>query len=70
VISSFENAAAAVEYMHKAQSMAPREIIPWLPANKYSFLIISGPNLELLLNNKDMPAYKRFNNLINPNDKH
>ena len=70
VISSFENAAAALEYMHKAQSMAPRDIIPWLPANKYSFLIISGPNLELLLNNKDMPAYKRFNALINPNDRH
>ncbi|HEX9514239.1 MAG TPA: tetratricopeptide repeat protein [Puia sp.] len=70
VISSFENAAAALEYMHKAQAMAPREIVPWLPANKYSFLIISGPNLDLLLNNKDMPAYRRFNALINPNDRH
>ncbi|HWK05537.1 MAG TPA: tetratricopeptide repeat protein, partial [Puia sp.] len=70
VISSFENAAAALEYMHKAQAMAPREIVPWLPANKYSFLIISGPNLELLLNNKDMPAYQRFNTLVNPNDRH
>ena len=70
VIGSFENATAALEYMHKAQAMAPREIIPWLPANKYSFLIISGPNLELLLNNKDMPAYQRFNTLVNPNDRH
>ena len=70
VIGSFENAAAALEYMHKAQASAPREVVPWLPANKYSFLIISGPNLELLLNNKDMPAYRRFNMLINPNDKH
>lgn len=70
VISSFENAAAALDYMHKIQAAAPREIVPWLPANKYSFYIISGPNLELLLNNRDMPAYKRFDKLVNPNERH
>jgi len=70
VIGSFENAAAALEYMHKAQASAAREIVPWLPVNKYSFLIISGTNLDLLLNNKDMPAYKRFDALTNPNEKH
>jgi len=70
VISSFPNAAAAQEYMHKAQAAAPRDIVPWLPANKYSFYIISGPNLELLLNSRDMPAYKRFDKLVNPNERH
>ncbi|HEY4205925.1 MAG TPA: tetratricopeptide repeat protein, partial [Puia sp.] len=70
VISSFENATAALEYMHKAQASAPGEIVPWLPANKYSFMIISGTNLDLLLNNKDMPAYRRFNALTNPNERH
>lgn len=70
VISSFENAAAAVEYMHKAQAAAPREVVPWLPANKYSFYIISGPNLDLLLHNRDMPAYQRFDKLVNPNERH
>ncbi|HTI12292.1 MAG TPA: tetratricopeptide repeat protein [Puia sp.] len=70
VIGSFPNAAAAQEYMHKAQAAAPREVVPWLPADKYSFFIISGPNLELLLNNRDMPAYKRFDKLVNPNERH
>jgi hypothetical protein len=70
VIGSFENAGAALDYMHKAQASAAREIVPWLPVNKYSFLIISGTNLDLLLNNKDMPAYKRFDALTNPNEKH
>lgn len=60
VISSFENSAAALEYMGKAKAMSPRGIVPWLPVNKYSFLIISGPNLELLMTNKDMPAYRKF----------
>lgn len=70
VISSFENAKAALDYMHKAQASAPGEIVPWLPANKYSFMIISGTNLDLLLNSKDMPAYRRFDALTNPNERH
>ncbi|HMH22092.1 MAG TPA: hypothetical protein VK563_09960 [Puia sp.] len=60
VIGSFENSAAALDYLTKTRAMAPRAIVPWLPANKYSFLIISGPNLDLLKTNKDMPAYKKF----------
>jgi hypothetical protein len=40
--------------------MAPRQIVPWLPKNNYSFLLISGANLELLLKNKDMDAYRKF----------
>ena len=32
----------------------------WLPANQYTFIIISGANLQLLLNNKDLNAYRQF----------
>jgi tetratricopeptide (TPR) repeat protein len=60
VINGFDSAGSALDYMQKAQKMAPREIIPWLPATKYSFLIISSQNLELLKNNKDMAGYKKF----------
>ena len=35
---------------------APEEV-SWLPANKYSFLLISEDNLQLLKTNKDFPAY-------------
>jgi tetratricopeptide (TPR) repeat protein len=60
VISGFANSADALEYMGKVKAFAPRNIVPWLPAGKYSFLIISPNNLELLMTNKDMPGYRRF----------
>jgi hypothetical protein len=60
VINSFENSAAALDYLRKARAAAPREVVPWLPAGKYTFLIISAPNMQLLLSNKDMEGYKKF----------
>jgi len=60
VIGNFGNADDALQYLQKAKALAPRQIVPWLPAGKYSFLIISGPNLDLLLNNKDLSAYRKF----------
>ena len=60
VISGFDSAGAALDYMSKAQKLAPREIIPWLQAGKYSFLILSDQNLDLLKTNKDMAGYKKF----------
>jgi len=60
VINTFENSAAALDYLQKAKAAAPREVVPWLPAGKYTFLIISAPNLQLLLSNKDMPGYRKF----------
>lgn len=66
VIGNFGNANDALDYLQKVKALAPRNIIPWLPAGKYSFLIISAPNLDLLLNNKDMPAYRQFLNAAYP----
>jgi len=60
VINSFGTSAAAIDYLRKAKAAAPREVVPWLPAGKYSFMIISAPNLQLLLSNKDMEGYKKF----------
>jgi len=60
VISGFSEAGGALDYIRNVKPMAPRAIIPWMPAGKYTFLIISDTNLELLLNNKDMPAYLKF----------
>jgi tetratricopeptide (TPR) repeat protein len=59
VMNSFENAVAALEYMDKARKAAPAEI-PWLPAAKYSFMIITAPNMELLKETKDIDAYKKW----------
>jgi tetratricopeptide (TPR) repeat protein len=60
VISNFGNADSAMDYLKNVKALAPRAIIPWMPAGKYSFQIISANNLELLLNNKDMNAYRKF----------
>jgi len=60
IISKFGTADDALDYLKNIKALAPREIVPWLPAGKYTFLIISASNLELLLNNKDLPAYRKF----------
>ncbi|HZH38211.1 MAG TPA: hypothetical protein VEX65_13090, partial [Flavisolibacter sp.] len=60
VVSGLATAAAATEYAQKTKSVSAAEIIPWLTGNKYSFSIISVPNLELLKVKGDMEAYKKF----------
>jgi len=60
LIGNFENAAAALDYIEKTRKLAATDIIPWMPAAKYSFILVSQNNLEVLKNNKDLPMYKRF----------
>ncbi len=60
IINGFENSDAALSYLNSAKKLAPREIVPWLPAGKYSFVIITAENLETLKANKDVPAYRKF----------
>jgi hypothetical protein len=59
-IGNFASDQAAMTYLTNAKALAPRQIVPWLPADKYTFLIISVANLQLLLNNKDLNAYRQF----------
>lgn len=56
IFSQFENADAANKYRDRLKNDAPNEI-SWLPANKYSFYIISNDNLELLKENKNLNSY-------------
>ena len=56
VFSPFTNAEAAYQFLEKLKKAAPDEV-SWLPANKYSFILISEDNLQLLKTNKDFPAY-------------
>lgn len=60
LVDGFPNAAAALAYMEKAKKAAPAEVIPWLPAAKYSFIIISHNNLPVLINLKNIAAYRQF----------
>ena len=66
VIQGFENITAALAYLDKAGNAAPREIIPWLPANKYFFIVIDDRNLEILKANKDMQLYRKFLSVYAP----
>jgi tetratricopeptide (TPR) repeat protein len=60
VLAGFENGAVALGYMQTVQEVAAKQIVPWLPAGKYSFLVISVDNLEVLKNNHDLEGYRRF----------
>jgi tetratricopeptide (TPR) repeat protein len=60
LIGSFENSTAAIDYVDKTRKLAVSEIIPWLPATKYSFAIITNNNLEVLKNTKDVEAFRKF----------
>lgn len=66
VIKSFPDAAAALVYYNKIKKDAPSEV-SWLPANKYSFLIITDENLQLLKTNKNLSGYKDLLNTQFPN---
>ena len=60
LMSSFNDAQDAVNYVEKTRPKTATEIIPWLKGGKYTFTIITESNLQLLKTSKDMEAYKNF----------
>ncbi len=56
IFSSFASADDALQFLLKVKKAAPEEV-SWLPANKYSFLLIDNANLQLLKSNKNIPDY-------------
>lgn len=60
LIGTFPNAVDAMTYIDKTRKLAATEIVPWLPAAKYSFAIITDNNLQVLMNTKDINAFKKF----------
>ena len=56
VFSQFIDADEAIKYRDKLKRDAPAEI-SWLPAQKYTFYIISDSNLQLLKENKNLHSY-------------
>jgi outer membrane protein assembly factor BamD (BamD/ComL family) len=54
----FTDANAAIDYIDKVRPVAKSRILPWLNAEKFSFLVISNSNLEVLKASKDIDAYK------------
>lgn len=62
LIGTFPNAGEAITYIDKTKKLAATEIVPWLPAAKYSFVIINDNNLQVLMNTKDVNAFKQWLN--------
>lgn len=62
LIGAFPNAGEAMNYIDKTKKLAATEIVPWLPATKYSFIIVTDNNLQVLMNTKDVNALKQFLN--------
>ena len=56
----FSDANAAVNYIDQVRPVTNSRILPWLNADKYSFLVISAENLEVLKTSLDMTAYKQL----------
>ena len=66
LMAPFKDAADATAYVEKTRPRTPAEILPWLKGGKYSFIILSAENLEVLKANKDVEAYKTFLNQVVP----
>lgn len=60
IISGLPSANAATNYVEKTKPLAATEIVPWLKGAKYSFTIISAPNLEILKSRTNMDEYQKF----------
>lgn len=60
MVGPFADAGKAVDYVEKTRPQAPSNILPWLNASKFSFLIISSANLEVLKENKDLGSYRQL----------
>ena len=58
LLGPFSDAASALVYVDKVKPYVAGTIIPWLKPDKYSFTIISQPNLDVLGNTQDLPGYK------------
>ena len=61
VFKPFDNADGALKYFDRIKKAAPAEV-SWLQPAKYSFIIISENNLQILKTNKDISSYKQLLN--------
>lgn len=58
-LGTFPDASASLSYMDELKKNA-KQIVPWLPADKYNFIIISVRNLDMLKTRRNMEEYKLF----------
>jgi len=66
LIAPFANADDAIKYVDNTRPRAAGEIVPWLKSGKFSFMVITPANLELLKTNKNLEGYKSLLNQYYP----
>ncbi len=59
-IFEFKNTVEAIDYIDMGRKLGPTEIFPWLPAQKYSFLLISPSNFKILTEQNKILPYLDF----------
>jgi tetratricopeptide (TPR) repeat protein len=60
LISQFNNAQSAIDYILSVKPVAASQIVPWLKADKFKFTIISEENLKAVRDAEDFSAYEIF----------
>lgn len=66
LISPFKDAADAISYIDQTSPKTATDILPWLKGGKYSFMILTDNNYDLLKVNKNIDDYKAFLNQYFP----
>jgi hypothetical protein len=59
-VRPFADVISAMSYLEKARSASATDIFPWLPAEKYRYILLSESNLELLQRKKNLEEYMKF----------
>ena len=59
-ISAFKSIVEAMDYIDLAKKLGSTEIFPWLPSQKYSFLLISESNYKTLQGENKISPYLEF----------
>jgi tetratricopeptide (TPR) repeat protein len=62
MVAPFANAQEAVAYVDRAKPKTSSEILPWLRGGKYSYLILTQANFDVLKELKDVEKYREFLN--------
>lgn len=59
-LGPFKSIIEALDYQQDIRKNAPKQIVPWLSADKYRFMVISLDNLDVLRSKKNLMEYANF----------